>query len=77
MSGPGSKKPEPLDEVPVTFTVTDGCPGRSVSGEAEAGIAGGGGCSLITRRPQEFVELAYSWKVQKVMLSVGSTTVWE
>src|SRR3954454_16969071 len=74
---PGSKKPEPVTWVPVICTFTDDCPGATGLGLAVDGVAGGGGCSLITRRPQEFVEFAYSWKVQKVMLSVGSTTVCE
>ena len=77
LSGPGSKNPEPFVEVPVIVTVTDAWPGRIVLGAAEAGVAGGGAFSWITRTPQSSSALAYSWKVQKVWLSVGSTTVCE
>jgi hypothetical protein len=63
--------------VPVIVTLTDELPCATFAGEAELGFAGGGARSLITWTPQELVALAYSWKVQKVMLSVGSTTVCE
>ena len=47
------------------------------TGVAVDGVAGGGACSWITWTPHELGSLAYSWKVQKVMLSVGSTIVCE
>ena len=72
---PGSKKPEPSVDVPVTSEPIEQLPAATVS--AAEGVAGGGACSWITLTPHELLELAYSWKVQKVMLSLGSTTVWE
>src|ERR671935_262897 len=69
--GPGSKNPEPLTEVPVIATSTEALPCGTLDGEAELGVAGGGALSLIARTPQESVALAYSWKVQKGMLSFG------
>jgi hypothetical protein len=48
-----------------------------VLGVAVDGVAGGGASSLITLTAQELFAFAYSWNVQKVMLSLGSTTVWE
>src|SRR6185503_11347046 len=77
VSGPGSKNPEPPVDVPVIVTGTDDWPGRTVLGLADAGVAGGGAFSWITRTPQTLFALAYSWNVQNVWSSVGSTTVWE
>jgi hypothetical protein len=77
VSGPGSKNPEPAVDVPVIWTLTDDWPGAIVDGMAEAGVAGGGARSWITRTPHESVASAYSWNVQNVMLSVGSMTIWE
>src|SRR5262245_13572782 len=76
LSAPGSKNPDPADEVPVICTLAEGWPPEMWSGEAAVGVAGGGAFSLITRTPHELVALAYSCKVQKVRLSVGWTTVW-
>ncbi len=75
--GPGSKNPEPSVEVPVTSTPAEQLPAVTLVGLAPDGVAGGGACSWITLTPQTLVALAYSWKVQKVMLSLGSTTVCE
>ena len=61
-----SKKPDPLAEIPLTVTCWGEGSIGTVSGEALAGAAGGGAFSWMTRTPQEFVEFAYSWKVQKV-----------
>ena len=61
----------PTEQFPCA-TVVAGATGVAVDG-----VAGGGACSWITRTPHELGALAYSWNVQKVMLSVGSTTVWE
>ena len=77
MSGPGSKNPESLLDVPVITTEVDVWPCETVAGLAADGVAGGGALSWIARTPQELFAFAYSWKVQKVWLSVGSTTVWE
>jgi hypothetical protein len=49
-------------------------PDSTVSGGATDG--GGGAFSWITLTAQELLAFAYSWKVQKVWLSLGSTTVW-
>src|SRR6266511_746239 len=42
MSGPGSKNPDPLLEVPVIVTLTEGLPCGTFAGEAELGFAGCG-----------------------------------
>src|SRR5919201_4667585 len=76
-STPGSKKPDPSVESPSTSTPTEHWPSGTVAGVAVVGVAGGGACSLITLTPHELFAFAYSWKVQKVMLSLGSTTVCE
>ncbi len=77
MSGPGSKNPEPDDDVPVTMTLTELCPAATLEGDAEEGAAGGGAINLMTRVPHELVALAYSCTVHMVISSVGSTTVCE
>ncbi len=56
----------------MTVTLTDARPEATVAGDAEAGVAGGGAFTSITRTPHWLTALTYSWKVQKVMLSVGS-----
>ena len=66
VSGPGSKKPEPFNDVPVIITGTDDRPVRIVLGAADAGVAGGGAFSWMTRTPQTFWADVYSWNVQKV-----------
>src|SRR5437763_16502020 len=47
---PGSKKPEPLDDVPSITTDTFVAPGAAVAGAQFAGVAGGGArtCSTCT-----------------------------
>ena len=47
---PGSKKPDPEMDEPVTVTLTDAWPVWTV-GLAEIGVAGGGAMSLATDRP--------------------------
>src|SRR5262245_29281194 len=75
-SAPGSKKPEPDDEVPVMTTLTDGRAPQTAAGAADAGAAGGGARSWTTRTAQLFVgESAYSCTVQTVWSSFGSTSV--
>ncbi len=68
-------------EVPVISTAVEQLPAVTLVGLAADCVAGGGACSCITRTPQlpcvEPGSSAYSWKVQKVMLSLGSTTVCE
>ena len=49
--GPGSKKPEPADDVPVIVTLVDATPAGIDDGLAEAGVAGGGASSLATLTP--------------------------
>ncbi len=71
MSGPGSKKPDPSVEVPVTVTFTEGLD-PTAEGVADDGVAGPRARTSITRTPQESVPFAYSWKAQNVWLSVGS-----
>jgi hypothetical protein len=46
---PGSKKPEPDDDVPVIFTFTEGCPAATVP--PEDGWAGGGASNFTTSTP--------------------------
>ena len=46
---PGSKNPEPEDEVPVTFTFAEDCPAATVP--AEVGWAGGGASNFTTSIP--------------------------
>ena len=46
---PGSKNPEPEDEVPVTLTVAEAWP--AATEPAEDGCAGGGATSLTTSTP--------------------------
>src|SRR3954451_24260937 len=78
--GPGSvvsKEPEPSVGAPVMITATDVSPVWIVLGDADAGVAGGGAFSWMTRTPHELWPFAYSWKVQKVWSSLGSMTVWE
>jgi len=77
VSGPGSKNPEPADDVPVMITLTELCPVETLEGDAAEGAAGGGAISFMTRVAQELVELAYSCTVHRVMSSVGSITVCE
>ncbi len=79
VSGPGSKKPEPDVEVPVTVTETAAWPAAIVGGLAAEGEAGGGARSCVARTPHppKSSMAEYSWNVQKVMSSLGSTTVCE
>src|SRR5262245_12964790 len=66
-SGPGSKNPEPDEEVPVMTTSTEGRAAQTAAGDAEAGAAGGGARSWTTRIAQLFMgESAYSTTVQTV-----------
>ena len=74
---PGSQNPEPADDVPVIVTSTDDCPDATFVGLAEAGAAGGGAAILPTFTPQLSVLSVYSWIVQKVCASHGSTLVIE
>ena len=74
---PGSPKPEPDVEVPVNVTTTDVEPALTDVGEVEAGVAGGGARILPTFTPQLFVPSTYSWIVQNVCPSHGSTLVCE
>ena len=75
VSGPGSKKPEPADEVPVMVTFCGDV--VTWAGTAQLGVAGGGATSLIARTPYELVALVYSWNVHIVMSSLGSTPTCE
>src|ERR671930_1033704 len=63
---PGSQKPEPADEVPVSVTLTDDCPVSTLVGLVDAGAAGGGAGILPTFTPQLSVLSVYSWIVQNV-----------
>ena len=47
---PGSKKPDPPLDVPVTFTITDDKPVFTPL-STEDGLAGGGAVNLATSRP--------------------------
>ncbi len=47
--GPGSKKPEPLTDVPLIVTLIELWPAEITEGDAEAGVAGGGASNLKTR----------------------------
>jgi hypothetical protein len=46
---PGSKNPEPEEDVPVMFTFADVCPAATVP--ADVGCAGGGARSFTTSTP--------------------------
>lgn len=46
---PGSKKPEPDEDVPVMFTLADACPAARVP--PDVGWAGGGASNLTTSTP--------------------------
>jgi hypothetical protein len=74
---PGSQNPEPDVEVPVSTTDTEVAPALIEVGEVEAGVAGGGARILPTLTPQLSVPSVYSWIVQNVWPSHGSTLVWE
>ena len=74
---PGSQKPEPEDDVPVSVTLVEACPTATAEGLVEAGVAGGGAAILPTLTPQVSVLSTYSWMVQNVWPSQGSTLVCE
>jgi hypothetical protein len=46
---PGSKNPEPADDVPVMFTFAEACPAARVP--PEVGWAGGGASNFTTSTP--------------------------
>jgi hypothetical protein len=78
---PGSKNPEPEDEVPVIVTLTELDP-RGTPELADVGVAGGGAMSLTTSTPYVPVPSGpapsqNSWTVHMVMSSLGSTLVKE
>jgi hypothetical protein len=74
---PASQKPEPELDVPVSVTVADDWPTASEDGLAALGAAGGGAAILPTLTPQLSVLSVYSWIVQNVCWSHGSTLVIE
>jgi hypothetical protein len=63
--------------VPIRVTLWAVAPWAKEGGVQEAGVAGGGASSLVTRTPQELAALQYSWNVQRVWSSEGSTAVAE
>src|SRR5579862_4178190 len=71
---PGSKNPELLTDDPVMVTSTVVL-AFTVAGAADDSIAGGGALRWVTRMPHESSATVFSWNVQNVILSVGSTTV--
>lgn len=73
---PGSKKPVPDADVPVT-TMFPVVPCSIVFGTSVVIAAGAGALICTHLTAQELVALAYSWKVQNVWSSEGSTTVIE
>jgi len=73
---PGSKKPEPEDEVPVMLTLTDDCPAATVE-LADVGWAGNGARSFTTSTPYVLGPSQNSWIDHIVMSSLGSTVVKE
>src|SRR5262245_29151453 len=75
--GPGSKKPEPATICPVTVTSTDDASAGIVGGVTDEGVAGGGASSRTTRVSHVPSASVYSWIVQNVMSSSGSTSVLE
>src|SRR5262249_3146867 len=72
---PGSKKPDPAVEMPVTATETQPAPDPTEPSVALAGVGGGGAISSTTRTPHESAALQYSWIVHIVMSSSGSRLV--
>jgi hypothetical protein len=74
---PGSQKPEPALAVPVSVTLSDDWPAAADAGLAELGMAGAGAAIFPTFTPQLSVPSTYSWIVQNVCLSHGSTLVIE
>ena len=80
VSGPGSKNSEPDADVPVRVAETDERPVHTAA-ETLAGVAGGGALSWTARtaqfpaKPEPVESNAYSWNVQTVWSSVGSTSV--
>src|ERR1017187_1520777 len=72
---PGSKKPEPFDDVPVTTMLTLATPWVIDEGLQLTGVAGGGARSLTTRTPYELAESQNSWMVHMLMSSFGSRLV--
>jgi hypothetical protein len=81
VSGPGSKNSEPEVDVPVTVTLTEERPVQTADGEVLTGAAGGGALRWTARtaqlpaKPEPAALSAYSWKVQTVWSSFGSTSV--
>jgi hypothetical protein len=71
---PGSKNPEPDDDVPVIVTLTDDNPVATLE-LADDGVAGAGASSLATSKPYVLLPSQNSWIVHIVMSSLGSTLV--
>jgi len=74
---PGSQNPDPEEDVPVSVTGTDAEPAFTEVGDVDEGVAGGGAMTFPISTPQLFVASTYSWIVQNVWPSQGSTLVWE
>src|SRR5947208_3997680 len=70
-AAPGSKKPEPADDVPLMMRTTLGAFGTDGT-DTDAGVAGGGATNFVARTDHTLVALEYSWKVQTLMSSLGS-----
>jgi hypothetical protein len=71
---PGSKNPEPEDDVPVMVTLVEAWPTGTLE-LADVGCAGGGATSLITSTPYVSGPSQNSWTDHIVISSLGSTLV--